>query len=181
MAAEQDLKLDGGGNGGDAAAPAGGGKKKLIIIILAILLIVAAAVGATLFFLSGDDSEEEAAEEGEAAAEIVEEPGIPAQYVILKPEFVISFQTPSRQRFLQVSIEVMTRSQTVVDALNFHEPMIRSNIIRIIGEQNFDALRTPEGRIALQDQLTEHVNQLIKRESGVDGVEAVLFTDFVMQ
>ena len=179
MAAEQDLKLDGGGDAGET--PSGGGKKKLIIIIVAVLLLIGAAVGATLFFLSGDDESEAGEEGGEAADEVVEEPDIPAQYIILKPEFVVSFQVGTRQRFLQANIEVMTRKQTVADALSLHEPMIRSNIIRILGEQNFKALRTPEGRMALQDQLTQHVNQLIKRESGVEGVEAVLFTDFVMQ
>ena len=74
------------------------------------------------------------------------------------------------------------RKQTIADALTLHEPMIRSNIIRILGEQDFNALRTPEGRIALQDELTAALAQIIKRETGQsDGVEAVLFTDFVMQ
>ncbi|WP_430459783.1 flagellar basal body-associated FliL family protein [Thalassolituus sp. LLYu03] len=178
MAAEQDLKLD-GGNGGEE--PKKGGKMKLIIIIVGVLLLVGIAVGATLFLMGGDDS----AAEGEAAAPVEEkapeEPKIPAQYVVLKPEFVVSFQVGTRQRFLQVNIEVMTRKQSVVDALNLHEPMIRNDIIRIIGEQNFDRLRTPEGRVELQMKLTEHVAQLVQREAGVDGVEAVLFTDFVMQ
>merc|ERR1711988_865789 len=115
-------------------------------IIVAVLLLIGAAVGATLFFLSGDDESEAGEEGGEAAEEVVEEPDIPAQYIILKPEFVVSFQVGTRQRFLQANIEVMTRKQTVADALSLHEPMIRSNIIRILGEQNFKALRTPEGR-----------------------------------
>ena len=179
MAAEQDLKLD-GGNG--AEEPKKGGKMKLIIIIVAVLLLVGIAVGVTLFLMSGDDETAAEGEAAEAVPEVVEEPKIPAQYVVLKPEFVVSFQTGTRQRFLQVNIEVMTRKQSVVDALNMHEPMIRNDIIRIIGEQNFDRLRTSEGRAELQQKLTEHVAQVVQREVGVsDGVEAVLFTDFVMQ
>ncbi|MAX99203.1 MAG: flagellar protein [Oceanospirillaceae bacterium] len=180
MAAEQDLKLDGGAEGEEGSS--GGGKKKLIIIIIAVLLLLGGGAGAAYFFLfMGDD--EAAAEEGaEAVEEVVEEPEIPAQYIILKPEFVVSFQVGTRQRFLQANIEVMTRKQTIADALTLHEPMIRSNIIRILGEQDFNALRTPEGRIALQDELTAALAQIIKRETGQsDGVEAVLFTDFVMQ
>lgn len=177
MAAEQDLKLDGGN---PSEEPKKSGRMKLIIIIVAALLLIGIAVGATVFLMSG---EEEATAEGDAPAEqqAEAEPQLPAQYVVLKPEFVISFQIGPRQRFLQTSIEVMTRKQSVVDALNLHEPMIRNDIIRIIGEQNFDHLRTPEGRVELQALLTEHIAQLVKREAGVDGVEAVLFTDFVMQ
>lgn len=178
MAAEQDLKLD--NDAGDEGAPSGG-KKKLIFIIVGALLLVGIAVGATLFLMGGSD--EEAAAEGEAPAEEVveEEPEIPAQYVILKPEFVVSFQVGARQRFLQVSIEVMTRQQAVVDALNLHEPMVRNDIIRIMGEQDFNQLRTSEGRVALQKLLVKHLGSMMKRESGVEGVEAVLFTNFVMQ
>ena len=178
MAAEQDLKLDGGNATGEA--PAGGGKKKLILIIVGVVLLIAAAVGATLFLVSGDESSTD--EASTDAAEVVEEePLLPAQYVILKPEFVVSFQVGSRQRFLQVSIDVMTRKQAVVDALTLHEPMIRNDIIRVIGEQNFDRLRTAEGRVELQDLLLQQIRQIVQRESGIEGVEALLFTNFVMQ
>ena len=178
MAAEQDLKLDGGNATGEA--PAGGSKKKLILIIVGVVLLIAAAVGATLFLVSGDDSSTD--EASTDAAEVVEEePLLPAQYVILKPEFVVSFQVGSRQRFLQVSIDVMTRKQAVVDALTLHEPMIRNDIIRVSGEQNFDRLRTAEGRVELQDLLLQQIRQIVQRESGIEGVEALLFTNFVMQ
>ncbi len=174
MAAEQDLKLDGGN--AEAEAASGGGKKKLIIIILIALIVLAGAGGAAFFFLTGDDNAA-----ADTAAEVVAEPELPAQYVILKPEFVISFQVGPRQRFLQVNIEVMTRRQSVIDVLNMNEPMVRNDIIRIIGEQNFDHLRTPEGKVELQQLLTRHLSELVKREGGEDDVEAVLFTDFVMQ
>ena len=178
MAAEQDLKLDGGNATGEA--PAEGSKKKLILIIVGVVLLIAAAVGATLFLVSGDESSTD--EASTDAAEVVEEePLLPAQYVILKPEFVVSFQVGSRQRFLQVSIDVMTRKQAVVDALTLHEPMIRNDIIRVIGEQNFDRLRTAEGRVELQDLLLQQIRQIVQRESGIEGVEALLFTNFVMQ
>ena len=117
MAAEQDLKLEGGAA---PEEPPKSGKKKLILIIVLVLIILGAGGGAAAFFLLG--GEDAAAAEGELATEVVEEaPAEPAQYVILKPEFVISFQVGTRQRFLQVSIEIMTRHQSVADALALHE------------------------------------------------------------
>jgi len=177
MAAEQDLKLDGAT---EEAGGAGGGKKKLILIIVGVLLLVAIAVGATWFFLSAADAGSETSETV-AEESVAEEPEGPAQYVVLKPEFVVSFQVGPRQRFLQVSIEVMTRKQEIVDALTLHEPMIRNDVIRIIGEQEFDQLRTAEGRVALQKKLQQHLDGAMQREAGSEGVEAVLFTNFVMQ
>ncbi len=177
MAAEQDLKLD---QANPEEGEGGGSKKKLIIIIVAVILIIAIAVGATIFLMSGSDesSDDSSAEE---VAEVVEEIAIPAQYIKLKPRFIVNFNVGTRQRFLQASIEIMTRSQGVVDAIELHNPMIRNEIVRILSDQDFKALRTPEGRNALKTMLQDQLVTVLKSEADVEGIEAVLFTDFVMQ
>tara|TARA_R110002050_G_scaffold115614_3_gene231773 strand:+ start:6061 stop:6594 length:534 start_codon:yes stop_codon:yes gene_type:complete len=177
MATEQDLKID----AGTEAKPKS--KLKLILfIVLALLLLGGGGAAAYWFLLAGTDA---AMIEGEAVVEeeVVEEPPVPAQYIMLKPEFVVSYQVGPRQRFLQVSIEVMSRKQTAIDALTLNEPMVRNEILRVLGEQEFAQLRTDEGRKALQANLHERVSQLLKREAFIepDDIEAVLFTNFVMQ
>lgn len=174
MAAEQDLKLD-----QDNTEEQGGSKKKLIIIVAAIVLLIAIAAGAAFFLMSGDDEEAEAAD-GEVA-EVVAEVTLPAQYIKLKPRFIVNYNVGTRQRFLQTSIEIMTRSQGVVDAVELHNPMLRNDIVRILSEQDFKNLRTPEGRSDLKNMLQEQIVAVLKAEADVEGVEAVLFTDFVMQ
>ena len=174
MAAEQDLKLD-----QDNTEEQGGSKKKLIIIVAAIVLLIAIAAGAAFFLISGGDEEAEAAD-GEVA-EVVAEVTLPAQYIKLKPRFIVNYNVGTRQRFLQTSIEIMTRSQGVVDAVELHNPMLRNDIVRILSEQDFKNLRTPEGRSDLKNMLQEQIVAVLKAEADVEGVEAVLFTDFVMQ
>jgi flagellar FliL protein len=176
MAAEQDLKLD----QGNPEEESGGSKKKLIIIVVAAVLLIAIAVGVTIFLMSGDDSGNDQAE-GAEAAEVVEEVILPAQYIKLKPRFIVNFNVGTRQRFLQTSIEIMTRSQGVVDAVELHNPMLRNEIVRILSEQEFKTLRTPEGRTELKSALQERLVEVLKAETEVEGIEAVLFTDFVMQ
>lgn len=178
MAEEQDLKMEEG-----EAAPKKG--KMMLIIIIVVAVLVLAGGGAAAYFLLFAEEEvvaEEGAEE-EKEEEIPEEPPIPAEYVVLKPEFIVGFQSGTRQRFLQVSIEVMTRKQTVVDALALHEPMIRNEVLQAIGEQDFDALRTNEGRLALQKQIADRMTAALDREAYIEpgGIEAVLFTNYVMQ
>jgi flagellar FliL protein len=173
MATEQDLKLD-----QTNPEPEAGGKKKLIIIVVAIVVLIAVAVGATVFLMSGDSAEEVPVEE---VTEVVEEVSIPAQYIKMKPRFIVNFNVGTRQRFLQTSIEIMTRSQGVVDAVELHNPMLRNEIVRILSAQDFKTLRTPEGRIELKVKLHDQLATVLKREADVEGVEAVLFTDFVMQ
>ena len=180
MAGEQDLKLDGAGDEEES----GGGKKKLIIIIVAVLLLVAISVGATIFLMGGMSNDSAAAADGAAAEEEAEkpaEPSIPAQYITLMPEFVINYQVGPRQRFLQVTIEVMTYKQSVIDAFQLHEPMIRNEIISVLGRQEFNNLRTNDGRLLMQQELKNHLENVLKKDAETEGIEAILFTNLVMQ
>jgi flagellar FliL protein len=169
MASEQDLKLD-----PDNAEEKSGGKKKLIIIVVSVILLIVIGVGATIFLMSDDSDEGE-------VVEVVEEIILPAQYIKMKPRFIVNFNVGTRQRFLQTSIEIMTRSQRVIDTIELHNPMLRNTIIRILSDQDFKNLRTQEGRAALKALLKEQLVAVMKAEADVEGIEAVLFTDFVMQ
>lgn len=178
MAQEQDLQLT------PPPETTGGGKKKLIIIIVAALLVVGIAVGATIFLMGGDDKAAPAAE-GEAAAAPEAAPAVDPKatplYYKLKPEFIVNYQVGSRQRFLQVYMEVMTRDPATMDDLETHSPMLRNNIIQMMSEQDFETLRTNEGRVKLREMLTAEVKRLMQAETGKDTIEQVLFTNYVMQ
>ncbi len=174
MAEEKDLKLE------EAAAPEPKGKKKLLFIIIGALVVIGIAVGITLFLIMGDaggGSDEEA----EASTETATSTKAPAQYIKLKPEFVVNFQVGPRQRFLQVFIEVMTRNGAVASGLEEHSPRIRSEIIRVISQNDFEQLRTAEGRSALQAAIADVLKQIMREEIGTDEIEQVLFTNYVMQ
>lgn len=173
MATEKDLTLDQENPEGE-----GGSKKKLIIIIVAVILLVGIGAGVAAFLMMGDDDSEKSAESADV---VVEEVVKPAQYIKMKPRFIVNYNVGTRQRFLQVSIEIMTRSASVVNAVELHNPMLRNEIVRILSEQEFTELRLPEGRLALRTQLQEQLIASLKSEADVEGIEAVLFTDFVMQ
>ena len=175
MANEKELSID------EVEEPKG--KSKLILFIIIGVLVVGVAVGVTLFLVSGGESEETAdAEEAAPAEEVAVSANAPAIYIKMKPEFIVNYQVGPRQRYLQVYMEAMTRSPQAAEALEMHSPMIRSSVIRIMSEFEFEFLRTPEGRTQLQYTVTEEVRRIVEQESGVEGgVEQVLFTNFVMQ
>ena len=177
MASEKELQLD-----DSEEAPKG--KSKLILIIIIAVVVIGVGVGAALFLMGGDD--ESAEDEGAEAAAEEAAPSVdskaPAMYIKMKPEFIVNYQVGPRQRYLQIYMEAMTRSPQVADALEMHSPMIRSNIIRIMSEQEFEFLRTPDGRTQLREIITEEVRRIVEQETGIEGaVEEVLFTNFVMQ
>ena len=150
-------------------------KKLIIIIVIVSILAIGLSVGATLFLL-GDDGSSVAAE-SEVATEPVK---VPASYYDIKPAFLVTFDVGGRQRYMQISLSVSSRDQTVFDALEHHMPLIRSKLISTYGGQNFEKIQTNEGKVALQAKTIEVINSVLEGE-GAAPIENVFFTNFVLQ
>lgn len=170
----------------DSKEPQGKGKAKIIIIVLAVLLLIGATVGATMYFVGFFDpppptEEEQAALD--AQGEDALDPGkLPAMYFPVKPTFIVNFQSRGRQRFLQVDVTVMTRDQQIFSAIQNHLPLIKNRLVMQLSGELYEDLQTAEGRELLRQKCMESVQQILKNEIGrEDGVEQVLFTNFVMQ
>ena len=180
MAEEQDLKMD-----SEEEENTGGGKKKLIIIIVGVVLLLAIGAGAFFFFMGGEkeeteDDDEEIVEETQGAKETKAELG-PITYYDIEEPFIIDFNANGRQRFLQLKLTVMYRDPGVGPVFEKHLPWIRSSLITAIGNRTFKSLRTVEGKQQLSEDIAEELKMIMKRELGREGIDKVLFTEFVMQ
>src|SRR3546814_6350248 len=97
------------------------------------------------------------------------------------PAFVVNFSNKGRQRYMQVSIALMSRDQAALDALKVHMPLLRNRLVMLFSSQDFEALKTPVGKEMLRQQATASVQELAQKEIGKLAVEQVLFTNFVLQ
>ena len=124
----------------------------------------------------GEGDEEEDDEEGD-------EDGAsqPAVYLPIDPAFVVNFASQGKARFLQITVEVMTRDETVPDQVKLHMPAIRNNLMLLFSTQTYDTVSTLDGKETLREEALEVVQQILEEESGDPGIEAVYFTSFVMQ
>ncbi|WP_163833119.1 flagellar basal body-associated FliL family protein [Spartinivicinus ruber] len=152
-----------------------GGNKKLILFIVIALLLVGISIGVTVFLMLG---EEENGGETEQPTEPVKQPAV---YQSLDPPFVIDFNVGGRQRFLQVSLTVMGRDPGALDGLTKHMPLIRNNLVLLIGGFDYHSLQKEEGKEKLREALTKSIQEVLEKEIGKPGIEQVLFTNFVMQ
>lgn len=156
--------------------PVAGSKKWLLIGVIAVVVLVAAG-GAAWFFLLGDTEEvvvDENAVETVAATE-------PVQYLELSPAFIVNFPHQGRQRFMQATVTVMARDAQALEAVQQHMPVIRHNLINLLSAQLILVFEDPAGIETLRQMATEEVNQVLQREIGREGIEQLLFTNFVMQ
>ena len=158
----------------------GGSKLTLIAIVLATLLAIAASIGGTLYLLGFFDADEVLSDEDQTV-EVDNTRPRPAMYFPIKPAFTVNFPTRGRQRYLQVDVAVLTRAPEVFNALQTHLPLVKNRLIMLFGGEVYDELQTDEGKELLRQKALEVLQEIIKQEVGVNGVEEILFTSFVMQ
>ncbi|WP_456406901.1 flagellar basal body-associated FliL family protein [Thiolapillus sp.] len=190
MAKKEDLDLDVEGKGGKKKSS----KLKLIIILVVALLVIGGGgAGAWYYFIEMPKAAELAA--AEAEAEEMDEEESPAKnnrkkkkksteppiFTGLDPAFVVSFKDQSQARFMQLSVELMSRDQEVIDVVDAYKPILRNNLLLLFSSQKFEEVITREGKEKLLEQSLEEINNTLYNEAGIDGVEAVYFTAFVAQ
>ena len=85
-------------------------------------------------------------------------------------------------RFLQVSMEAMTRDAHTEELIKSNEPKIRNNMLLLLGSQTYDTISTMEGKEALRKKALEIITKVVEDEGGEGKkVEDIYFTSFVMQ
>jgi flagellar FliL protein len=187
---------------GEKQAPAAkSGKSKLLIIIAAAVFVLGAGGGGAWFFVHKNAADEEAtADSGEQhAADAKEEkskstdkkgkkkgkaaePKLPALYVKYEPPFVVNFDAKGVMRFLQVSMEAMTRDAHTEELIKSNEPKIRNNMLLLLGSQTYDTISTMEGKEELRKKALAIIAKVVDEEGGeAKNVQDIYFTSFVMQ
>jgi flagellar protein FliL len=182
------------------AAPKAAKSNVILIVIIAVLgtLLVGGGVTAVLLMKSGGHAAENSAESSADEAEQTDkkedkkkegkkdgkkgEAKAPAIYVALDPAFVVNFDSTQVARFLQVTVEIMTRDAATAALLKENNALVRNDLLLLFGGQNAAIIQTREGKETLRKETLAAVKSLTKAEGGSpDLVEAVYFTTFVMQ
>jgi flagellar FliL protein len=158
-----------------AAAEAPRKSRKGLIIAIAGILVLGGGAGA--YFAFGGKGQADAADKPtEPVAKL------PAQFVAMDPPFVVNFQPGSQARFLQVSVQLMTRDVETVHFIEHLQPIVRNDLLLLFGNKQVAEVATPEGKEALRVATLEAVRRIIAAEGGkAEAIEAVYFTSFVMQ
>jgi flagellar FliL protein len=106
---------------------------------------------------------------------------LPPIYFALEPPLVVSFESPAAVRFLQLTVEVMARDEVVIEAVEQHNPVIRNNLLMLVGGADLATLSTREGKEALRARALAEVQAVVEAQTGEKGVEDLYFTSFVVQ
>ncbi len=151
----------------------GGGKKNLILFAVVLLVAIGGSVGGTMFFLGGEP-------EVEAPVVVSNKPKV-AIYHNMRPPYVINYLTGAKPRYLQAEFSIMARDEAVIEAVILHMPLIRSELVSFLTEQNFVELQTQEGKESVRQGIVDLINNTLSSHDEPPGIEAALITNFVLQ
>jgi flagellar FliL protein len=163
------------GNDKKGAGEKSGGMKRALIagggaVILIVLGVFAGPMVRNL--ATGSPGEAQSAEAPLSAV----------LYTSLHPPLVVSFKDDfGTSHYMQMSMDVMARDQKTIDAVKQHTPVIRNALILLYGNVDYDDLNTREGKEKmLADGLAE-IQNVMTKQTGAAGVEALYFTSLIIQ
>lgn len=173
------------------------GKKGGILPLLLSALVAAGGAGGGVYFMTqskstgaaahgesaeaGDQGHGGASEHGGSEHGGGSAPDGAAQYLPLSPPIVVNLNDEVTMRYLQVDVELMSRSAAGIDAATLHMPRIRNTLMMLFTQQRFDDIVTREGKEKLQKEALEAVQAVLREETGKSRIDALYFTNFVMQ
>lgn len=168
--------------------PASPSMMKMAVLVVVITVVLSSSMtGIMLYFMNDAYTEHQqgdASEESEDSEEVEEEESEPLkapQYHAVDPKFVVSFRDQQQARFMQFSLEIMTREDEVINNIKLHMPAIRSNLLILCGNQQHQDVASSSGKEKFLLDIKESINQTLDKLAGQSGVEAAYFTNFIIQ
>ncbi len=167
--------------------------KNVLMMIGGGVLLIALSIGGTLMLSGGksDDADMEGDEDVEAVADKKSSDKKKKKkkgqgekepvYFSMVPAFVVNFTDKTGIRYLQTNIDLLVSDAMVIDEIKKHNPLIRNNLLLLIGSQKTDVITTREGKQRLRNDILKEIQKVMKEKTGEPGVEAVYFTSFVVQ
>lgn len=150
--------------------------KNLIIMIVAAIILLAAGGGVTFFLMKGDSSKGEQAEHADEAAVHAEK-----LYFDMSKPLVVDFPKGATVQHGRIAVSMLVEGAETIAVLKKNEPMIRNNLLMLIGAQDPASLNTREGKELLGKAMLDNVTSVIVKMAGKGQVNEIFFTSFVMQ
>ncbi|WP_186081359.1 flagellar basal body-associated protein FliL [Burkholderia gladioli] len=152
--------------------PPTGKFKRIVLFALIGLVIAAAGGGAAWYFLLRH--------EGPAAAHAAPQSLTTPVFFPLE-SMTVNLQSDDGLHYLRIGLTLKLTDPTAQDYLTQHMPEIRSRILLALSNKHPEDLATLDGKRELADELRTLIEQPTQPGNRSARVDAVLFTDFVVQ
>jgi flagellar FliL protein len=101
-------------------------------------------------------------------------------YYAIDPPLVVNFEDGAAVRFLQISMEAMSKDQKAIDAVTKNVPLIRNNLLLLMSNRDYQSLMSREGKEKLRQEALAEIKNIAKKDESPP-IDDLLFTSFVVQ
>ena len=157
--------------------------KVVIIIVAAAMLVGLGGAYALLRMTAGskavEDAKTEVAAEKPAGQEAGKKSGHgvePGVITDLEP-FIVNLADTPEIRYLKLNVKLELDRSEATEEVKARTPQIRDSILVLLTSKDSAAIRSPQGKAQLREEITQRINGLLPRP----GVRSAYFTEFVIQ
>lgn len=164
----------------EVAEDQGGGMTKKIVLAVVGIVLLALGVfaGPVVRDMISPAAETSETEDGE---QVVVESGPPI-YQSLHPPLVVNFKDSAGDaHYMQVTMEAMSRDQSVINAVRENTAVIRNALILLYSGSVYEEVETRAGKEKMLEEGLAEVQRVVKETTGETGPEALYFTALVIQ
>lgn len=104
-----------------------------------------------------------------------------ATYVSLEPAFVVNVNDGLRVRHMQITLQVKLKQADFAAYIEKYDPAIRHEMVMLLSGQETSKLKTVAGKQQLMDQALAAIQRVLQENIGNTGIDAVYFTDLIIQ
>ena len=107
-------------------------------------------------------------------------------YLALDPPIVVNLVSPGSPHFMQVKVQVMSHDPKVLEAIKDNMPPVRDALIMLLSAQTATAMYDVQNSEKVRQQALDAIRKVLEKVAGIKsdgqhGVEALYFTDFIIQ
>ncbi len=104
-----------------------------------------------------------------------------ANIYVEMPPVVANFEYEGSMRYLQITVNLQTRSTVSAALMKDNAPLIQGEMLMLLQDLDFATVRTTEGKRALIEMIDGRVRDLFQSGAEPLELEQVVLTGFVVQ
>lgn len=104
-------------------------------------------------------------------------------YFGFEPDIVTNYISGNKRTlgFIRITAELMLVDKKYQKAIEHHEPLLLDTIIGIVSKQPEDKIKSLTGREEIRKAILAQLQQVIRRETGEQMIQDILFTKYLYQ
>ena len=102
-------------------------------------------------------------------------------YASMEPAFVVNVNDGEHVRHMQVSVQLKLAKPEYTAYIEQYSPALRHAMVMLLSDQPVSKLKSAKGKIELGQQALTALQAVMQENIGVPAIEAVYFTDMIIQ